>query len=170
VSADDDAQSGECKAAWWTLPLLALGLGIVACAILIPAAEENRLAEAERRRLTAEVEALAQRASLNEDFLARIHRDKHIAKRLARQAAPPKPDSRLVVLAAGLDASTISNPLAMLEPQPVELLPPPPPADGLLPRWCLDSRGRLGVAGAGLFACLVALLAGDRRVPRGVPT
>jgi len=158
------AEAGTSSSGLWALPLLALGLCLVACAVLIPAAEENRLVEAERRRLVAEVESLRKKAEMNEQFLTRLHHDQRLVERLRRRLRPPGPDENVAILASHGGASRWAlSPLAMLEPAPVEAEPPPAIVTGVLADWCRDDRQRLIVLGVGLMAVLVALLAGGSR-------
>ncbi len=163
--AFDDLGSAGAKASIWALPLLALGLSLVACAVLIPASEENRLAEADRRRLEAQVASLERRVEVNNEFFHRLEKDAAIARRLQQRTLPPMPDGEVAQLASADVGKTswAMSPLAMLEVEPVEAVMAPPQMKGLLPEWCRDGRHRLAVAGTGLFACLIALLAGSVR-------
>ena len=148
----------------WALPLVALGLCLVACGVLIPAAEANRQIEAERRELAADVASLKTRVEMNDDFLARLHRDSDLAERLERRQRPPESSEDIAVLAS--DASALDgdrrglSPFAMLRPEPTVAEPPPEVGGGLLAQWCRDERGRLGVVGTGLMCGLLGLLAG----------
>ncbi|MEM1013663.1 MAG: hypothetical protein AAGI46_15755 [Planctomycetota bacterium] len=165
-TTDACADAGR-RASLWALPLMAVGLSLVACAVLIPASEENRLVEAERRRLVAQVETLQNQVETNDEFLRRLEREAEVARRLSNRMQPPEPDGEVAVLASHRTGSVWQmSPLAMLETEAVEPIAAPPAMTGKLADWCRDGRHRLAVAGTGLFACLLALLAGSVRRPR----
>src|SRR5688500_14417327 len=46
------------KSSVWTIPLLCAGIAILACCLLIPAADENRRLTWERERLKADLEQI----------------------------------------------------------------------------------------------------------------
>ncbi len=152
------------------MPLLALGLCLVACGVLIPASEANRLIEAQRLELAAQVQALHSRADLNDEFLSRLHRDEQLANRLSRRQTTPEPDGDVAVLASSTMANGSLSPFAMLRPEPVEAAPAPEADGSRLAEWCRDARGRLAVIGIGLGCGLIALLAGGTRSEPDVPS
>ncbi len=161
-AADSAAESA------WALPLLALGLGLVACGVVIPEADANRQLADEKGRLVAEVESLQRQTELNAEFLERVHTDSELAQRLVQRQTRPGPEDDVRVIAAGpsdgkvggVGVSFEMSPFALLSAETVVAAPPSPPIGGRLPDWCRHPRLRLIVLGLGLFACLFALLSG----------
>ena len=160
----------------WALPLIALGLGLIACCMVIPASDANRGYVFERERLQAELDGLKRQVAVNQDFLDRIHREPELAERLAERQtharaadvatlAPPK-------LNGGGDFAMSPFALVRAEPTPPPAAPSPP-AGGRLAAYCRQPRTRLAVLGVGLFLCLLGLLGGgesralirDRKAP-----
>jgi hypothetical protein len=163
VSSDAEADAGD-RSSLWALPLLALGLGLVACGVLIPEAEENRRLADEHRLLLAEVEALDRQAALNEDFLSRLHGDADLVRRLVRRQTPvtePAADSDVAFVPLSESTGRFErSPFALLAAERVVAPPPTRPSGGLLADLCRHPRMRLVTLGTGLLCCLVGLLSG----------
>ena len=160
----------------WALPLLALGLGLIACCLVIPATDTNRNLLYERERLKAELDGLERQVAVNQDFLDRIHREPELAERLAERQTHARP-SGVATLApqvggrvgggsiggsfGGSFGDFAMSPFALVRAEPE---PPPPvpnrPVGGRLAAYCRRPRTRLAVLGMGLFCCLLGLLAG----------
>ena len=149
----------------WALPLLALGLGLVACGVVIPEADANRAIADEKARLAAEVESLERQVELNEEFLGRVHADAELAQRLVQRQTRPGPDDTVRVLTPtppGRGGTSFEmSPFALLKAETVVAAPPSPPVGGRLADWCRHPRLRLIVLGLGMLACLLALLSGS---------
>ena len=149
----------------WALPLLAFGLGLIACCLVIPATDDNRGLVFERERLRDELAGLERQVAVNDDFLNRIHGDLELAGRLAeRQLRPSEPGvSTLSPTPAGRPGggNFAMSPFALIraEPEPYVLVPVPP-AGGKLAAYCRRPRTRLAVLGGGLFCCMIGLLGG----------
>lgn len=165
TASDEQSPSGGV----WALPLLGLGLGLVACCYLIPAAQDTRSVLYERERLEASLEGLRRQVALNAEFLERIHTDHELALRLAaRQRTLHEPDVGILApsrfSASGGLGSCSMSPFALvaLEPSPPDR-GAPPAIGGRLAMLCRDSRGKLIVLGAGLLACMLGLLGGASR-------
>src|SRR5688572_32582728 len=73
------------KSSAWTIPLLCAGIAILACCLLIPAADENRRLTWERERLKADLEQIQKQVSVNDAFLQRLMADPTLSERLARR-------------------------------------------------------------------------------------
>ena len=151
----------------WALPLLALGLGLIACCLVIPATDTNQGLVLERERLRAELDGLERQVTTNERFLDRIHADPELAERLADRQSASTP-AGVATLASqtprgqvGLgDFSTSPFALVRAEPGPPAARAARP-AGGRLAAYCRASRTRLAVLGVGAFCCLFGLLGGN---------
>ncbi len=156
----------------WALPLLAIGLGLIACAVLIPAADENRALADEKGRLIAELQSLERQEEVNGEFLDRLHADSELAARLVARLKPPAPDADVTVLlpgsvaSAGMDGVRFDvSPFALLHAEPVIAPPASIPGGGMLADLCRGDRSRLLILGCGLFACMMAVLGGGSSKP-----
>src|SRR5262245_40818092 len=69
----------------WTIPLLCLGMGIIAMALIVPAADENRRLVYEREKLSADLAQVQKQLAVNDEFLARLASDPGLAERLAQR-------------------------------------------------------------------------------------
>ena len=149
----------------WALPLLAVGLGLIACCLVIPATDANRGLALERGRLESELDGLKRQVAVNQRFLDRIHRDPELAERLAERQSNARPAgvATLVQPAGGKSGlgDFAMSPFALVraEPEPRPSAPAPP-AGGRLAAYCRQPRTRLAVLGVGLFCCLIGLLGG----------
>lgn len=150
------------------MPILALGLGLIACGVIIPAADQNRSHMYERARLQAELEGLERQVALNAEFLDRIHADRELAERLASRQSGRVADGMALLRQRQGDTNDLGrfamSPFALVaaEPESRRLEPVAAPG-GRLATWCRNPRTRLGVLGGGLFACMIGLLGGGSR-------
>lgn len=154
----------------WALPLLALGLGLVACCYLIPAADDTRRVMFERQRLEMELAGLKRQVALNAEFLDRIHGDRELALRLAaRQRTQHEEGVGIISPAqarpgAGGLGNFAMSPFALVAAEPATQPPASVPAvGGQLAALCRGSRARLVVLGIGMLACMIGLLGGGGR-------
>ena len=152
----------------WALPLLALGLGLIACCLVIPATDANRGLVLERERLQSELDGLQRQVAVNQVFLGRIHRDPELAERLAERQTHARPAGVATLAPPRGDPSGdfAMSPFALVraEPQP-RAADPAPPAGGRLAAYCRRPRTRLAVLGVGAFCCLLGLLGGGTSRP-----
>lgn len=148
------------------MPLLALGLGLVACCYLIPAADDTRQVLLERQRLKQELAALERQVALNDEFLDRLHSEPNLALRLAaRQRTEQEEGVAILAPTPSAGAGGLGNfamsPFALVAAEPAPAPSAAPPAvGGRLAALCRDMRARLVVLGAGLFVCIVGLVTG----------
>src|SRR5215469_10911534 len=87
--ADDDDEAdevaqGEVRSpdhgGAFTIPLISLGIGLIAMCLLIPAADENRHLAYERERLTADLQQLHKQVATNDAFLKAVADDPSLAE------------------------------------------------------------------------------------------
>jgi hypothetical protein len=164
----DEAAESEPTGGVWALPVLALGLGLIACCFVIPAADDTRAVMFERERLKAEMESLSRQVALNEEFLERIHSDRELALRLAaRQRTETEEGVGILTPSWGQGpgggglGNLAMSPFALVSAEPaLQPTGPAPARGGKLAAFCRDPRARLVVLGLGLFACMIGLLGG----------
>ena len=161
--AESSEREADDRGVAWALPLLALGLGLIACCLLLPVADENRKLADERSRLAAELEAIERQVETNSDFIDRLHADPQLARRLVYRQRPPEPQEQVATLGDGRGDPRQRfslSPFALLAADPVVAPPPSVPGGGALATLCRNPRTKLAVLGVGLMCCLLGLLAG----------
>ena len=172
--ASDDANQIEAETARdgagvaWALPLLALGLGIVACCVILPIVDQNRELADERARLAAELSALERQVETNSDFIDRLHADPELARRLVYRQRPPAPKEGVALLDDGRSDPRQRfklSPFSLLATEPTIAPAPLQPSGGALASMCRDPRTKLAILGIGLMCCLLGLLTGASRPP-----
>jgi len=146
--------------AWWTLPTMFAGLAIVACAVLVPAADENRRASHELAKIEQDVAHFQKQSEVNQAFLTHVSSDPTLAERLAlRQLRLTRPTSMLAPMQAKSQAWDRS-PYALVTLDAPTPLPAYQPNGGFLGRWFLDARTQLYLTGAGLLLIAAGLIFG----------
>lgn len=169
MATDEDSSIDEAQPTGgvWAIPMLALGIGLIACCLVIPAAQDTREVMFERERLRAEMQSLSRQVALNDEFLGRIHSDRELALRLAARQRTETEEGVGIITptwdrpgGGGLGNFAMS-PFALVAAEPV-LQPtgPTPAPGGKLAAFCREPRARLIVLGIGLFACMLGLLGG----------
>jgi hypothetical protein len=148
----------------WTIPLLCLGLGLIACCVLIPQADTNRRLAYEKQMLQADLASVKQQAKINGIFLKRVADDPALAERLAeRQMKMIRAGSKVLPLdgtpaaAGGGDMS----PFQITEVAPPPPAPPYEPIGGPLATICYNPHCRLYLIGAALLAIAAGLVLGQ---------
>jgi len=146
--------------AWWTLPLMFAGLAIIACALVVPVADENHRAAYELARIERDVAHFQQQADVNASFLSRVSNDPTLAERLAmRQLNMIRPDEKLAPLAARHDQFSMS-PFALVNVDPPAPMPAYRPISGFLSRWFLDPKWQTYCVGIGLLMTAAGVVFG----------
>jgi hypothetical protein len=171
----------------WTFALLCAGVALVACTVLIPAADANRRLAYEREKLKLDLESVRKQVATNDDFLKRVADDPNLAERLAqRQMKIIRQGTRVLELkhqnrqttglmaagpgsggggatttanAAGFTADDMS-PFHLVHVAPPPPLPPYQPVGGLLAGLCYNPHTRLYLTGIGLFLMAGGLVFG----------
>ena len=163
----------------WTVVSLCLGIGIIACCVLIPQADANRRLAYERQKLTSDLESIRKQVATNDEFLRRVADDPNLAERLAqRQMKIIRQGTRVLELkktaqqagatGAAAGPARATNGLTPDEMSPfhlVQVAPPPPmppyqPRGGVIAGLCHRPRSRLYLIGTGLFLMAVGLVLG----------
>src|SRR3954449_5992481 len=105
----------------WTIPLLCIGISLIACCLLIPAADENRRLVYEREKLKADIEQIHKQIEVNDEFLKRVADDPTLSERLAQR--------QMKMVRQGTSILELHGQAKTRDMSPFELvtLPPPPP-------------------------------------------
>src|SRR5687767_7910699 len=69
----------------FTIPMLCAGVAILACSLIIPAADENRHLVYEREALKADLAQLERQVAMNDAFLKKLASDPGLSERLAQR-------------------------------------------------------------------------------------
>ncbi len=152
--------------AWWTIPLLCVGLGIIAWCVLIPASNANRKLVLEREKLHRDLDAVDKQIAVNQEFLKRISDDLELAERLAQRQMKYIRQGRNVLelpqQSATHDQMSPFLLTAMPRPAPLAKWPIQP---GPLGRIAEDSKIQLYLIGLGLLLLAASLVMGGSVVP-----
>ena len=147
------------RAGGWTIVLVALGLGLIACCFLIPQADENRRLAHQREQLRIDLEHLQKQVRVNDEFLRRLGSDPALAERLAqRQMHLVRKGSG--VLEVDGESDEVRSPFLLTTVPPPAPLPEYAPQGGQLARWCRDTHTRLYTIGSGLMLLALGLVLG----------
>jgi len=144
----------------WSLPLLCLGLGIIATCVLVPAAEANKRLTADRDKLNRDLAYVESQVSVNQQFLDEVGTDPEIAERLAQRQFRQIRQGTSVLELKGVSKPAAASPFAMIS------VPPPPsvneyrPLSGFLGDICGDTRKQMYSVGLGMFMVAAALVLG----------
>jgi hypothetical protein len=158
--AEPDADGGPVPSAGsiWTIPLLCMGIGLIACCLLIPAADDNRRLAYERERLRRDLETVNEQVRINDLFLEKLASDPALAERLAtRQMGMVREGANVLRLRAE-EQSTSLSPFLLVSVPPPDPLPEYAPIGGRLAAFCRHPRTQLYLTGAGLLMIAVGLV------------
>ncbi|MGE5610119.1 MAG: hypothetical protein ACM359_12765 [Bacillota bacterium] len=157
----------------WTLVLISVGIGLIACCLLIPQADENRMLLYQCTKLQMDFDHIKKQAEVNDEFLKQINEDPAVAERLAQM------QMRFVRKGTSvLDLPELNGVQSQRSPFVLVTVPPPPPlpeyhpVGGRLARMCRDVKTRLYMMGAGLMLLATGLVLGytpsDKDEPRAL--
>jgi len=145
---------------WWTIPIMCMGIAIIAAAMIVGQVEENRQLAWQRNKLEVDAEHLRRQVEVNREFLARLDHDPELIERLAqRQMKLVREGSALLNLPG-------NNSLEMQTPFTLVRVPPPPevkpyePSKGKLMDLLGTPRQRIHATGFGAFLVAVGLIMG----------
>ena len=145
----------------FTIPLICLGVGVIAMCLLIPAADEVRQLAYERDRLKADIEQLQKQVNTNDAFLQRVASDPVLAERLARRQLKMVPEGTQVLdlKSAGAATSTRDmSPFLLVTVPPPAPMPPYRPVGGVLANACRHPKTQLYLIGGSLMAIASGLV------------
>jgi len=144
----------------WTLVLLSIGIGLIACCVLIPQAEQNRRLYWETEKLRADLDHLKKQVEVNEEFVRRVGEDPALSERLAqRQMKFIRKGSNVLELKSADDLDSRSPFLMTTVPVP-PATPEYRPMGGVVARMTRDPKIRLYMIGGGLMLLAMGLVLG----------
>lgn len=156
----------------WTVSMLCVGVGIIACCVIIPQADANRRLAYEREKLKVDLDSIRKQVSTNDEFLRRVADDPNLAERLAqRQMRIIREGSRVLELkkpaapggrgaAAGSVMADDVSPFHLVHVAPPPPMPPYQSKGGWLAILCYDPHQRLYLMGGGLLLMAAGLVMG----------
>jgi hypothetical protein len=151
----------------WTIPLLCLGIGLIACCVIIPQADANGRLFYERQMLQADLESVEKQVAVNGEFIKRVMDDPTLAERLAgRQMKTIRKGQKPLALKHE-PADGDMSPFALVTVAPPALPPPYKPVGGGFAALCRDARTRLYIMGAAMTLIAAGLVLGA--APRKSP-
>jgi hypothetical protein len=162
--APDEPRAPD-RASAWTLPMLCAGIAIIACCIVIPAADENRRLVYEREKLKVDLEHINRQIGVNDEFLRRVADDPTLLERLAQRQMKMVREGTSILQLRGGGGGDIS-------PFPLVTVPPPQPLGSYRPiggkfsDLCRSPRTRLILIGTSLMLMASGLVLGYSPKPR----
>lgn len=152
----------------WTLPLLCLGLSIIACCVLLPAADANRKLVVEREKLKRDLAAVDKQIEVNEMFLKKVSGDPELAERLAqRQMRFIREGTNVLELPElSTRGGEVMNPFLLTALPGAAPMKKPPPRPGILGKLSTNSKMQLYALGAALLLLAIALVMGSGSNPQ----
>ena len=145
------AASREPGGGAFTIPLICIGIGLIAMCLLIPAADENRRVAYERDRLKADLEQLQKQVATNDAFLKRVGDDAGLAERLARRQLKMVPEGTAVMDLKSAPAQAEMSPFLLVTVPPPAPMPAYRPVGGFLADACRHPKTQLYLIGASLL-------------------
>jgi hypothetical protein len=144
----------------WSIPLLCIGIAILACCLIVPAADENRRLTFEHEKLRIDLEQLHKQISVNDEFLQRVGNDPTLTQRLAQRQMKMLRQGTSVLDVKGASASGSMSPFLLTSIPPPPAVPEYRPLAGKLSALCLAPKPRLYMIGGGLLCVAVGLVVG----------
>lgn len=148
-----------------TIPLICLGIGLIAMCVLIPAADENHRLSYERERLRIDLEQLQKQVATNDAFLKRVADDPTLSERLARRQMKMVPEGSAVLDLKTMHARVATSPFLLVSVPPPAPLKPYRPIGGFLADACRHPRTQLYLIGIGLMTIAVGVVLGRDAAP-----
>jgi len=154
------ATSSSDSGAWWTIPLLCIGICMIGCALVIGQVESNRQLAWQRNKLKQDYEFLQRQTTVYEEFLKDIQSNPTLAERLAQRQMKEVRQGTAVLDVPALGRQDDRNPFAL-----VNIAPPPPllpyqPRPSVLGWLCGTEQRRLIMTAMGLFLVAAGLVLG----------
>ncbi len=142
----------------WTIPILCLGIALIACCVVIPQADANRRLAYEKMTLTTDLETIQKQVAVNEEFLKKVVDDPSLAERLAQRQLKQVRKGQLVLKMREEKQEMSPFAITAVSPPP----PPPPykPIGGVIANTCYNARSRLYLMGIALVMIACGLVLG----------
>ena len=151
--------------AWWTIPMICVGLAMVACALIIGQVEANRQVAWRRNKLKIDLEYLQEQVRQNEDSLKWMQTSPTMAERLAQRQMNQVRAGSVILQLPGLPHQNDRNPFQLTTIPPPQPLAPYEPRGDLLTFLFADQRHALWAIGIGLMLVAAGLVLGGPNEP-----
>jgi len=142
-----------------TIPLLCIGVAIIACVALLPLADENHQLAWEREKLRIDLAQLVEQTRVQDVFLTRVADDPTLAERLAQRQMKYIREGSSVLPLRG-SAKEEMSPFHLVSVPPPPPLPPYQPVGGALATIVRQPRAQLYLYGAALLLIATGLVLG----------
>ncbi|HSI35061.1 MAG: hypothetical protein ACAI43_23425 [Phycisphaerae bacterium] len=142
-----------------TIPLICVGIAIIACVTLLPLADDNRHVAWEREKLRADLSHLKEQVRVNDEFLQRVADDPTLAERLAQRQMRYLREGTRVLPLRGMGKVEMS-PFHLVSVPPPAPIPEYQPLGGALATIVRTPRGQLYSTGAALLLIAAGLVLG----------
>jgi hypothetical protein len=153
----------------YTIPLLCAGIAIIACCLLIPAADDNHRLVYEREKLRRDLDQIQKQVSVNDDLLRALSsdpaRDPSLMERFAERQMRLVPQGASVLKLQHATAPEDLSPFLLVNLPPPPALAPYHELGGVFADLCRHPRSRLFIMGAGMFLVGASLVMGAGPVP-----
>lgn len=151
--------------AWWTIPMICVGLMMVACALIVGQVEINRQVAWQRNKLKIDLDYLQKQIKQNEESLKSMQTDPTMAEYLAMRQMGQVREGSAILDVRGLPHQNDRNPFRLTTiPPPKPLLPYQPRGD-LLTTLFADQQRALAAIGLGLLLVAAGLVLGGPNEP-----
>ncbi|HET6248814.1 MAG TPA: hypothetical protein VFE47_14045 [Tepidisphaeraceae bacterium] len=144
----------------WTIPLMCMGLGLIACCMVIPQGEANRQLRYQQVALAADLQNVQKQVAVNDEFLKKVSDDPTLAERLAGRQMKTIRKGQTVIDLKQTSADDDMSPFSLVAIAKPADLPPYKPRTGTIANLCNNARSRLYLLGAALGMVAVGLVMG----------
>ena len=149
--------------------LISAGIGLIACCVVIPQSDENRLMAYECQKLKIDLEHLDKQVEVNQEFINRLGRDSGLMERLAqRQMKFIRQGTKVLELNEKWGPGEESA-FSLVSIAPPRELPPPKLRSGRMAELCRDPKVRLYTIGVGMMLVACGLVLGATPGKAGEP-
>jgi hypothetical protein len=154
------------RSSTFTIPLLCAGVAILACCLIIPAADENRQLVYERESLKADLAQIEKQVAVNDAFLKKLASDPGLSERLAQRQMKMVREGTSVLELKGPKSASDMSPFLLVSVPPPAPMPPYRPVGGVLAGFCRNPKTQLYLTGAALLMMAVGLVLGSSTTSR----
>ena len=164
IQVQDPADSSSV----WSIPLLCIAIAVIACCVLVPAADDNRSLAIENMHLQADLTQINKQIGINDQFLKSIANNPTLLERLAERQMKlvHSGESVLKMHESQSPADAQMSPFFLLNlPPPAMAIAPPSPRSQLFTQLADRPRIRLFAMGGALLLMATALVLGAAPKP-----
>jgi hypothetical protein len=142
-----------------TIPLLCIGVTVIACVTLLPMADENHKLAWEREKLRVDLAHIKEQSRVNDEFLQRVADDPTLAERLANRQMKYIREGTSVLQLKGSGKEEMS-PFHLVTVPPPPPMAPYQPVGGPIAHIVRQPRAQLYLVGGALLLIAMGLVLG----------